>query len=100
MKLSLFKRPARRRILAALAGLVAATLVVTQVLAELHGHDDVCPEEHCVLCAHSDPGVTPATVVAKAPQQTWACRTAIKDKAAPFIARPFANRFSRGPPLS
>ena len=82
------------------AALVAMALVGAQFLAEWHVEGDGCPEESCVLCAHSDPGPALDAVVARSMQQPAPRPVVLGEAAAPFLWRPFENRPSRAPPLS
>ena len=82
------------------AGLVAIALVGAQVLAEWHVEGDACPEECCVLCAHSDPGSALDAVVASSTQLPLTRPVVLGEAAAPFLSRPFNNRHSRAPPVS
>ena len=90
----------RRRALKMVSALVAIALVGVQALAEWHVEGDDCPEECCVLCAHSDPGSALDAVVASSMQQPVAGRVVLGEAAAPFLSRPFENRPSRAPPSS
>ncbi len=82
------------------ASLVAMLLVGTQVLAEWHVDGDPCPEEHCVLCAHSDGGLALAAFDANTTQQLWTRPTVPRHATLRLASRPFENPLSRAPPVS
>ena len=82
------------------AGLAAIALVGAQVQAEWHVEDDDCPEEACVLCAHSDPGSALDAVAACSTQQPGVRPVVFGEAAVPFLSRPFANPPPRAPPES